>query len=102
MISFNYSAAYSEEVGLTHSQQQGYFIVGLILVAIGTGGIKANVGPFGAQQMEDLGPGAVHSFFNWLVLLFDSLQGVLEFGFVNYHYNSKFTSYLQSAYYCCF
>ncbi|KAH3862535.1 solute carrier family 15 member 4-like isoform X2 [Dreissena polymorpha] len=42
-----------------------YFFVGLVFVAIGTGGIKANVGPFGAEQIKDLGPDAVQSFFNW-------------------------------------
>lgn len=42
-----------------------YFGIALFLVAIGTGGIKSNVGPFGAQQLEELGEGAIRSFFNW-------------------------------------
>ncbi|XP_059167062.1 solute carrier family 15 member 4-like isoform X2 [Physella acuta] len=37
----------------------------LVCVALGTGGIKANVGPFGAEQISSLGPEAVQSFFNW-------------------------------------
>lgn len=45
--------------------RKGYFFGGLVFVAIGTGGIKANVGPFGAQQVDDLGADAVQSFFNW-------------------------------------
>jgi solute carrier family 15 (peptide/histidine transporter), member 3/4 len=45
--------------------KQGYFIAGLVLYAIGAGGIKANISPFGAQQVEWLGEDAVHSFFNW-------------------------------------
>ncbi|GAB1609474.1 protein NRT1/ PTR FAMILY 8.4-like, partial [Argonauta hians] len=42
-----------------------YFLLGLSLIAIGTGGIKANVAPFGAQQIDDLGPKMVQRFFNW-------------------------------------
>lgn len=42
-----------------------FFFFGLVFIAIGTGGIKANVGPFGAQQVSNLGPDAVQSFFNW-------------------------------------
>ena len=42
-----------------------FYIGGLCLVAIGTGGIKSNVGPFGAQQVEDMGRDAVQIFFNW-------------------------------------
>lgn len=59
LISFDYIKEFS--VGA----KQGFFGVSLLLVAIGTGGIKSNVGPFGAQQLEDLGDSAIRSFFNW-------------------------------------
>jgi peptide/histidine transporter 3/4 len=50
---------------LTVTAKRGLFITGLVLVAIGTGGIKANVGPFGAEQVETMGKDAVQVFFNW-------------------------------------
>ena len=40
-------------------------MTGLALIVIGTGGIKANVGLFGAQQLEHMGADAVRTFFNW-------------------------------------
>ena len=40
----------------------------LVFVGIGTGGIKTNVGPFGAEQIEQHGEAAVRSFFNWQVI----------------------------------
>jgi len=45
--------------------KRGYFFVGIIFVAIGAGGIKANISPFGAQQVELLGQESVQSFFTW-------------------------------------
>ncbi|XP_046363079.2 solute carrier family 15 member 4-like [Haliotis rufescens] len=42
-----------------------YYYIALVCIAVGTGGIKATVGPFGAQQVEEYGKGAVRSFFNW-------------------------------------
>ena len=55
------------DIGFSFQQEarKAYFFLGLVFVAIGTGGIKANVGPFGAQQVDDLGADAVQSFFNW-------------------------------------
>lgn len=50
---------------LTLNSRRALYMSGLVFVAIGTGGIKANVGPFGAQQLQDSGEAAVKSFFNW-------------------------------------
>ncbi|XP_022104743.1 solute carrier family 15 member 4-like [Acanthaster planci] len=64
IISIDYTK-YGPHLGLTNSQQRGFFLFGIAIIAIGTGGIKSNVGPFGAQQLDDLGEGPVKSFFNW-------------------------------------
>ena len=42
-----------------------YFALALLMIAFGTGGIKANVSPFGADQVQRDGPRAVQTFFNW-------------------------------------
>ncbi|KAJ7372472.1 hypothetical protein OS493_018979 [Desmophyllum pertusum] len=42
-----------------------YFVLALVMIAFGTGGIKANVSPFGADQVYQDGPRAVQAFFNW-------------------------------------
>ena len=47
------------------SLRRVYFVFALVMIAFGTGGIKANVSPFGADQVEQEGPRAVQTFFNW-------------------------------------
>jgi len=53
---------------LFQKTRTGFFLSALAFIAIGTGGIKSNVAPFGAQQVEYLGPEAVQSYFNWYLL----------------------------------
>ncbi|XP_033123110.1 solute carrier family 15 member 4-like [Anneissia japonica] len=65
VISIDYENLLESGAGLTLNQQRGFYIFALSLIAVGTGGIKSNVGPFGAQQLEDLGEGAIQTFFNW-------------------------------------
>ena len=45
--------------------KKAIYIIGLFLVAFGTGGIKANVSPFGADQVSNKGPQAIQKFFIW-------------------------------------
>lgn len=49
----------------SHALRRFYFVFALVMIAFGTGGIKANVSPFGADQVEQEGPRAVQTFFNW-------------------------------------
>jgi len=52
-------------IGHDKNMRLVYFVMALVMIAFGTGGIKANVSPFGADQVEKDGPRAVQSFFNW-------------------------------------
>ena len=47
------------------SSKEGFLGVSLILIAIGTGGIKANVSPMGADQVKEQGEQMVQKFFDW-------------------------------------
>ncbi|KAL5018767.1 hypothetical protein ScPMuIL_004489 [Solemya velum] len=51
--------------GLSDEWKMAFFLVGLALIIIGIGGMQSNLGPFGAQQVRDLGPSTVQTFFNW-------------------------------------
>ncbi|KAH9504090.1 hypothetical protein Btru_067703 [Bulinus truncatus] len=80
-----------ENVNPPAETRRWFFISGLVLVAIGTGGIKANVGLFGAHQVQDLGPQAVQVFFNWFYWFINS-GAMLAFSVVAYvQQNVSFT-----------
>ena len=56
---------YPPDYALSMSGKEGFLAVSLILIAIATGGIKANVSPMGADQVKDEGPEMVQKFFDW-------------------------------------
>ncbi|XP_071129676.1 solute carrier family 15 member 4-like isoform X1 [Mytilus edulis] len=56
---------YSAINGISHNLREALFFSSLVFITIGSGGIKSNIGPLGAQQVECLGTPAVQSFFNW-------------------------------------
>ena len=60
-----------------------FYITGLFLVAFGTGGMKANVSLFGAQQVSYGGPAAIEAFFRWFYW-FTNIGAFLAFTFVVY------------------
>ncbi|BFZ03584.1 hypothetical protein BsWGS_06623 [Bradybaena similaris] len=68
---------------LSDAGKRGTFFAGLVFIALGTGGIKANVGPFGAEQVESMGPGAVRSFFNWFYWVVN-VGAFIAYAFVAY------------------
>lgn len=61
LTTYNYPSAYA----LNTSHKEGFLAVSLILISIGTGGIKANVSPMGADQVEEEGAEMVQKFFDW-------------------------------------
>lgn len=59
--SYNYPRAYA----LSIPSKGAFLTVSLILIAIGTGGIKANVSPLGADQVKHEGKEKIQKFFDW-------------------------------------
>ena len=78
-------AKYSDDdkLGLNYQAKAIYFLFALIFISVGTGGIKSNVSPFGAEQVQALGPGAVRTFFNWFYW-FINAGSVIAFSIVVY------------------
>ena len=58
---YNYPGAYA----LSISSKGALLALSLVLIAIATGGIKANVSPLGADQVKDQGQEKVQKFFDW-------------------------------------
>ncbi|KAJ8318476.1 hypothetical protein KUTeg_003567 [Tegillarca granosa] len=54
-----------------------YYFLGLGFIVVGCAGVKANIGPLGAQQVEHLGSEAVQTFFNWFVQYFEVIEASL-------------------------
>ena len=76
---YSYLPAYS----LSMSSKEGFLGVSLILIAIGTGGIKANLSPMGADQVKEQGEQMVRKFFNafyWFI----QMGSILAFTVVVY------------------
>ena len=61
VTTYNYQPTYA----IRTSNKERFLAVSLILISIGTGGIKANVSSMGADQIEDEGPEMVQKFFDW-------------------------------------
>ncbi|XP_067054756.1 solute carrier family 15 member 4-like [Acropora muricata] len=74
---------YPPGYAMSISSKKGFLAVSLILIAIGTGGIKANVSPMGADQVEHEGPEMVQKFFDWFYW-FIQIGAILAFTVVAY------------------
>ncbi|KAK3591711.1 hypothetical protein CHS0354_019476 [Potamilus streckersoni] len=45
--------------------KKALLVTGLVVVTIGSGGLQANIIPFGAQHITHMGPRAIQSFCHW-------------------------------------
>ncbi|XP_074619064.1 solute carrier family 15 member 4-like isoform X2 [Acropora palmata] len=74
---------YPTHYAMSNSSKEGFLAVSLILIAIGTGGIKANVSAMGADQVEHEGPEMVQKFFDWFYW-FIQIGAILAYTVVAY------------------
>ncbi|XP_029180571.2 solute carrier family 15 member 4-like [Acropora millepora] len=60
-VTFNYGDVHKLGTG----SKEEFLGISLLLISVGTGGIKANVSPLGADQIENEGVTVVQRFFDW-------------------------------------
>lgn len=58
-VTFNYGDVHKLGIG----SKEGFLGISLLLISVGTGGIKANVSPLGADQIENEGATVVSALF---------------------------------------
>jgi dipeptide/tripeptide permease len=63
--------------------KRGYFLIGIVLAAVGHGGAQVTTSPLGAQQVEWMGESAVQSFCNWFYWFYN-VGGCIAYLFVIY------------------
>ena len=76
---YSYPLAYAPSM----LSKEGFLGVSLILIAIGAGGIKANLSPMGADLVKEQGEQMVQKFFDWFYWLIQ-VGALLAFTIVVY------------------
>ena len=97
VVAYDYSKNIGASYDLHETGRWLCFSVSMLFISIGTGGIKANVAPFGAEQVQSLGPTAVGVFFNWFYW-FINIGSLIAFTLIVYvqteYTNGFFWGYL--------
>lgn len=62
----NYLASFHSDIAMTDEACSWAVIVSCILISVGVGFVRSNLGPFGADQVISRGESYVFKYFNWI------------------------------------